>query len=130
MKKILIVEDDPFTKKFYNYLLTKFGFLPLYSEDADEIFQKLANEKISLILMDINLTNSFLGDEHIDGVGLSKKIKEKEEYSNIPVILISAYQKKNESRNYFEESLADYYFMKPITDFNGFIATINKYILE
>lgn len=119
-KRILIVEDDPFTKHFYDHLFARTNFEIFQTEKEEEIFGALGQNNITLIILDINLRNTLLNGEKTNGVELSRYIKKSKEYSHIPVLLITAYNKKN----YFEESLADDYFIKPITDFNDLLNKI------
>ena len=125
-KSILIVEDDPFTQQFYNYLFTKTGYKILITENGDEILELLEKEEIALIILDINLKNTYINNERVDGIQISRKIKKELNKSSIPILLISAYQKKTGGRNYFEESLADDYILKPIIDFNLFLKKVNQ----
>lgn len=125
-KSILIVEDDPFTQQFYNYLFTKTGYKIILTENGDEIFELLEKEEIALIILDINLKNTYINNERVDGIQISRKIKKELNKSSIPILLISAYQKKTGGRNYFEESLADDYILKPIIDFNLFLKKVNQ----
>ncbi len=48
-------------------------------------------ESISLIIMDINLKNTYLNNEKVDGVILSRIVKENPVYSKVPVLLVTAY---------------------------------------
>lgn len=127
-KSILIVEDDPFTQQFYTYIFSKTGYKILITEKGDEIFEILNKEEIALIILDINLKNTYIGDERADGIQISRKIKKELKISYIPILLISAYQKKMGGRNYFEESLADDYILKPITDFNLFLKKVTELV--
>ncbi len=127
-KSILIVEDDPFTQKFYEHLFGRKGYKLIQTENGDEIFDKLDNNEISLLILDINLKNTYLEKEKMDGVSISRKIKMNPKYSKIPVLLISAYNKKTGSRNFFDESLADDYIVKPVTDFNYLMQKISRLI--
>ncbi|MBU2492228.1 MAG: response regulator [Bacteroidetes bacterium] len=127
-KSILIVEDDPFTQQFYNYIFGKTGYKVIITEDGNEIFEFLKNEEISLIILDINLKNTYIDNERVDGIQISRKIKKELSMSSIPILLISAYQKKNGGRNYFEESLADDYILKPIIDFNLFLKKVTQLV--
>ena len=127
-KSILIVEDDPFTQQFYNYLFTKTGYNIIITENGDEIFELLEKEEIALIILDINLKNTYIEGERVDGIQISRKIKKELNMPVIPILLISAYQKKTGGRNYFEESLADDYILKPIIDFNLFLKKITQLI--
>jgi len=129
-KNIIIVEDDPFSQNFYEYVFRKAGFTSIIIEDGDLLMEKLKTMEASLIIMDINLQNTYLNGEKADGIMISRYLKQNETYSKIPIILVSAYPVSQNGKNYFEESLADDYITKPITDFNFLIGKVNKLIAE
>jgi len=128
-EKIIIVEDDPFSKDFYKIIFERAGYDPSILEDGNLVIQKLAENKISVIIMDINLKNTYLNNVKIDGIKLSRAIKEDIRFCKIPVILVSAYSDTFKEGNLLEESLAEDFITKPIIDFNKFLKKINSYIL-
>ncbi len=128
MVTILIIEDDPFTQQFYQFLFSKFGYNILLTEDGDEVFNILEVNEVDLIIMDINLKNTYFNNQKVDGVFLTKKIKKETIYSNTPIILVTAYQKKPGDSNYIDESCADDYIVKPVTDYNELINKVKKLI--
>lgn len=125
-KTILIIEDDPFSQDFYNFIFRKAGLKSLIMEDGDLILLELAKDEIGLIIMDINLKNTTLNDERINGVKFSRIIKENEKYKNIPVVLVTAYSISTNGDSFFAESLADDYIVKPIIDYNELISKIKN----
>lgn len=129
-KKIIIVEDDPFTQEFYKYLFSKTQYKTITMEDGDKLMEILHTENAGLVIMDINLKNTYMNGEKVDGVILSKHIKNSENLSKIPVLLVTAYQKNIGPNNYFEESLADDYIVKPILDYNDLLKKVNSLISE
>ncbi|MBN1302513.1 MAG: response regulator [Melioribacteraceae bacterium] len=124
---ILIVEDDPFLKEFYEFIFKKMKTRITMIEDGSEFFDILEKENISVILMDVNLKNTTYEGKKIDGVFLSRKVKEDPRFKDIPILIVSAYSLEKGSRNLFEDSLADGYFTKPITDINYFLKQIQKF---
>jgi CheY-like chemotaxis protein len=128
--KIAIIEDDPFTQHFYSQLMKKAGYQAFIMEDANLLLKKLDEEKIRLIIMDINLRNTYLNSKKVDGIQLSRYIKKQQKYSSIPIILVSAFTLGVNKNNILEESLAHHYITKPITDFKAFIKTINETIVN
>lgn len=127
-KNILIVEDDPFSQDFYKFIFVKAGFNPIILEDGDLVVQTLADESISLIIMDINLRNTYLKGERMDGMKLSRFIKTNDSFPQIPILLVTAYTLNSSTSNFFEESLAEDYITKPIMDFNLLLNKVNKLI--
>ncbi|MCU7497463.1 MAG: response regulator [Ignavibacteria bacterium] len=129
-KNIIIVEDDPFTQEFYKYLFSKTKYQTTTIEDGDLLIEKIGENNTSLIIMDINLKNTYMKGEKVDGVMLSRFIKQNEQFSAIPILLVTAYQKNVGPNNYFEESLADDYIVKPIIDYNDLLNKVNKLIVN
>lgn len=127
-KKLLIVEDDPFTQQFYDYLFSKTDYEIIQTEDGDEIRRVLENEEIALVILDINLKNTSWDGKKVDGVNISKFLKDSEDTAEIPILLVTAYQKKVGNNNLFLNSKADDYIIKPITDFNALLDKINKLV--
>jgi CheY-like chemotaxis protein len=128
LKKIIIVEDDIFLQDFYKLFFKKIGANVSIIEDPDELVQSLEKEKTDLIIMDINLRNSMLGNKKIDGLKLSRFIKLNFGHLHIPILLITAYALSSFGDNVFEDSLADDYMIKPISDYNKLIEKINKLV--
>ena len=129
LKKIVIVEDDLFLQDFYKMFFKKIGGEIIILENADEILQVINSGNICLIIMDINLRNTFLHSQRVDGIKFSRYIKEKYPHLHIPIILITAYPLSSYGKNLLEESLADDYLVKPITDYNKLVDKINKLVL-
>ncbi len=111
------MEDDAFSKEYYKYILNRKGFDPIVFEEGDRLMEVLDAEKIHLVIMDINLKNTFHHGEKVDGIYLSRLIKEHPRYRKIPVLLVTAYSVSADGHSFIEESLADDYITKPIIDF-------------
>lgn len=123
---ILIMEDDPFTQQFYTYLFRRTAFEITVTDNGDEFLSILDTREIALVILDINLKNTYLNNEKVDGVQLSKIIKGHNRTLNVPVLLVTAYQNKINGRDLLVESGADDYILKPITDFNDLLSKIQK----
>ena len=127
-KKIMIMEDDVFLKEFYSFVFQKLGFAADILEDGDLFFQKLKSEEYDLILMDLSLKNTHLEGKKVDGVVLSRLVKGNDELKRIPIVLVTAHLVDYHSKHLFDESLADDYIIKPISDVHIFIDKINMII--
>lgn len=125
-KKIIIVEDDPFSQDFYKFIFSKAGFESVIIEDGEKLLETLRHTEISLVIMDINLKNTYLNGEKTDGMKLSRVIKQDKQISKVPILLITAYTATNIGKSFFEESLAEDVITKPILDFNLLINKVNK----
>jgi CheY-like chemotaxis protein len=128
MKKIIIVEDDKITQQFYSMFFNKNGYEVLITDNGDKILETLFNEEVGLILMDINLSNSYLNNEKIDGIKLSQIIKSNERFKSIPLVLVTASSLSNQLRQFLNDTKAEEIVTKPILDYNRFLNKINTYL--
>ncbi len=130
MKNILIVEDDPFTIDFYHFIFKRAGYNPIFMEDGDKVLDILHSTEVSLIIMDINLKNTYLKGEKIDGIRLSGIIKKDKKFTCIPVMLVTAYSPAIKGEEFYKDSLAEDYITKPIVDFNLLIEKVNNLVAK
>jgi PAS domain S-box-containing protein len=85
-KSILLVEDDFALALVTSEILKDFGFIVITANTGEEAVKiALSNERISLILMDINL-----GDG-IDGPEAARQILQKR---NIPIVFLTSHSEK------------------------------------
>lgn len=128
--RIMVVEDDPMNAKFFEYLLTRKGnFEVVMTEDVDLILQLAKTKKVDLILMDISLAVSHYQGKQMDGVAITKLLKEDLETKNIPIILVTAHAMRGDREKFLKETLANDYVAKPVTAPQDLIDKIN-HLLE
>ena len=116
---ILYVEDNPDNRNLIRRVLNAEGYMVVEASNADLAFNKLENESIDLILMDINMPD-------MDGYTLTAKIKKMDQYKNIPIVAVTA----NVMRGDREKSLeagCDGYIQKPI-DIDTLAQQIERFI--
>jgi CheY-like chemotaxis protein len=128
MKKILIIEDDIITQQFYTMFFKKRSLDCIITDNGDKIFDALAREEIGVILMDINLSNTYFNGEKIDGIKLSQLIKANSNYVSIPLVLVTASSLSSQIKKFLSDTKAEDIVTKPILDYNRFINKINYYI--
>lgn len=83
MAKILVVDDDMTLRQLYEERMKREGYEIISAGDGEEAVQKVQAEKPDLILLDIMMPK-------INGIDVMKMLREKEETSNIPIILFTA----------------------------------------
>lgn len=83
MDKILLVYDDKKFGNFLDFILKTADFNVILLEDPLLLFEKIAQEKPGLIILDVFIT-------HIDGLYLLEKIRSRKEYESIPILVISS----------------------------------------
>ena len=85
---ILVVEDDIFQQRVLRIALRDFRAAIGFSASGADALASLQVRRPDLILMDFNLPD-------IEGVDVIRQIKAVEQYSNIPVIMVSGRQERN-----------------------------------
>lgn len=88
-KTILIVEDSIVVIKLLSLSFVKEGFKVLTAEDGFEALEIAIKNDIDLIITDLNMPQ-------MDGITLLKNLKENEDTKNIPVILMSSMEPKED----------------------------------
>lgn len=89
MKKILLVEDDPFLIDIYTTKLKEAGFSTEVAIDGEEAIRKMKEKKLDLVILDIVLPQ-------LDGWTILKKIKSEPKLKNLKVIILSNLGQKEE----------------------------------
>ncbi|MCF6270912.1 MAG: response regulator [Melioribacteraceae bacterium] len=125
-KNIIVMEDDVFLKEFYSFVFNKMGYAADLLEDGDMFFQKLNSKKYDLIIMDLSLKNTYYNGKKVNGVVLSQIVKNTESLKETPIVLVTAHSVDYQSKHLFDESLADDYIIKPISDVKLFINKIDS----
>ncbi len=130
MKKLLIVEDDTLTQQLYLVYFRKSGIEPYITDNGEELFTILHQENIGLILMDINLTNTYFRGEKMDGIKLSRLIKSNSETKKIPIIIATGFSAFNQNDSLVRQTQAEELIVKPITNFKSFVQKVNQYLIH
>ena len=86
-KKIMIVEDEKAYHDLYRIIFEGKGYDIIYAYDGDEAMQVLEQNKPDLIILDMLL-------DMVTGDTFFLHIKGMPKYADIPVIIISAFSKK------------------------------------
>jgi CheY-like chemotaxis protein len=81
-KRILVVDDEKDVVEFLSDLLEDNGYDVTPAYDGVEAMELIAKERPDLILMDLQMPKE-------TGTGLYRKLHNKKEYKDIPVVVIS-----------------------------------------
>ncbi|PLX94008.1 MAG: Fis family transcriptional regulator [Desulfuromonas sp.] len=82
MKRILIVDDEAFIRENLERVLTEDGYQPLSTGESDEAIRRVSEEKIDLVLLDLNLGSK-------SGLDVLRQLKEND--PEVLVIIITGY---------------------------------------
>lgn len=111
--KVLIVEDDVNFAKILQNKAKEIGFDPVLVYDGQSALDKLSDDKIAAVILDIGLPD-------MSGVEIIKQMRESPNWYHIPIHVISAYDKSE-----IEDVSAVKYLTKPVNN-----AELHKTFLE
>ncbi len=106
MKKILVVEDNEKNMYLICFIIGKMGHLAIQAKSGEEGIELAAGERPDLILMDIQLPG-------IDGLETTRRIRQSDCSSHIPIIAITSYAMTGD-RERLMEAGCNGYIEKPI----------------
>ena len=101
MKKILLIEDDPFLIDIYSTKMKEVGFKLDVADNGKTALKLLSQKEHDLIILDIVLP-------HIDGWELLGKIRSQKKFKNLPVIVLSNLGQKQEVKKGLELGATKY----------------------
>jgi two-component system sensor histidine kinase BarA len=104
--KLLITEDDIENQKFLQMFLKR-KFDVRICDSGKSFYEKINEEKIDIILMDISLKGNK------NGLELTKEIRKISGYENIPIVCLSAHAFKKDRDNALEAGV-DIFLTKPV----------------
>ena len=81
-KRVLVVDDDDNTRRFLTVALEENGYEAVTAEDGDDGYRKIEEEIPDLILLDVMMPKK-------TGFSLFKQLRRKDEYKDIPIIMLT-----------------------------------------
>lgn len=101
---ILVVEDDSQIRKFIAYTLKQEGFSCITAATAQAALSTLVSQSVDMMLLDLGLPD-------FDGMDVIKKVRE---WSELPIIVVSARDQDREKAGALDAG-ADDYLTKPFS---------------
>jgi response regulator RpfG family c-di-GMP phosphodiesterase len=105
MARILCVDDEPLNLTLLEAILSPRGYDVVSAENGAEALEKIAAERIDICLLDVMMPG-------MDGFEVCRRIKSDEDRGTIPVIMITAYDDR-ENRIRGIEAGAEDFIAKP-----------------
>jgi len=120
MKRVILVADDsPTIRKFVAVALSVKGYDIITCSDGMEALEKIPNNKIDLLITDLNMPN-------VDGFQLISTIRGNEELKELPIIVLSSLGSTEDIQRGLECG-ANSYLIKPF-DPKRVIYEVSKYL--
>lgn len=107
MKKILVVDDDPYILMSLEFLMKKNGYQVMIARNGAEALEAINSNKPELILLDIMMPD-------VDGYSICKYVKSKKELKGIHIVFVSAKTKETDIQKGLELG-ASLYITKPFS---------------
>ncbi|MGE5174828.1 MAG: response regulator [Hyphomicrobiales bacterium] len=127
--RILVVEDDPMNAKLFQLILArKAGYEVEVIEDPAAVLEKARAGAVDLIIMDVSLSNSTWDGVPVDGLEITRRLKQDPEARRIPILLATAHAMKGSREKFLSDSHADDYISKPIVSADELIGRIRTLI--
>lgn len=101
LKSILLVDDDLTLREMYAERLKAEGFSVEMAKDGEEALRKATELKPNLILLDVMMPK-------INGLDVLKRLREQEDTSQIPVIVLTALIQDREKMESITRGADDY----------------------
>jgi len=105
-KKILIVEDNPQNMRLIEMALSAESYFLLEATNGEEALEIAKKERPDLIIMDVQLPK-------MSGLEVTRKLREIPEFTQIPIIAITAYAMKGDEEKALDAG-CNAYLSKPI----------------
>ncbi|MDD2706440.1 MAG: response regulator [Verrucomicrobiae bacterium] len=126
---ILIVEDNEENAAFLKIFVERKGGWPCaICTQGDRIVELCQSGAVRLVIMDIQLHNTFFKGNAVSGVALARHLKTDPSTAGIPILLATAHALKDEQTHFLAESLADGYITKPIEDLHDLLGEIQRLV--
>lgn len=100
-KKILVVDDEPDVASLLTLMLKSQGYAVVTASDGQEALEKARGEAPDLILLDVMLPR-------MDGYKVARMLKFDENYSHIPIIMLTAKIQDRDKQTGLEMGANDY----------------------
>ncbi|MBN9414387.1 hypothetical protein ABS71_21530 [bacterium SCN 62-11] len=115
---ILLVDDSQTTRQMTAALLQSGGYETIEAADGTEALTVLSAREIDLVVSDVQMPL-------LDGLGLLQRIREREEWAELPVILLTSLAGPEEQKRGLELG-ADAYLLKQTFDHRRLMDTIQR----
>lgn len=117
--RILIVEDNPINTELMVALLERGRYEIFTCGDGREVMRQVKAHRPDLILLDINLP-------HIDGLALTRLLREDRETSAVTIVAVSAYTVVGDEER-IRQAGCDGFISKPL-DTKTFLQTVASFL--
>lgn len=113
---VMVVEDDPATRRLYRFLLSNSGFSVVEAEDGVAALERLADQPCDVIITDMNMPR-------MGGIDLVRTLRQNN--SDVYVIMVTAFGTPDTEKHAFRAGVNEY-LTKPF-DFEELERRVQNY---
>lgn len=121
-KKVLLIDDDPTILTTYEMAFTAKGYTSITARDGEQGLDILTKGPVDSIVVDLMMP-------HLDGKSFLLRVKDNENFKDIPIIVCTALIEDIE-KNEIMNSGADAYLVKTDTDPHELVKKIDALIAK
>lgn len=129
MRRVVIVEDNDSIARYFRYVLEHNGaYTTAITESGDEALRLAREAETVAVLVDISLRATQYAGRYIDGLELSRILKDDQATARLPVIIATAHVMTGDRERFMQESKADGFLRKPIVDPEEILSLLNRLV--
>lgn len=113
---VMIVEDDPSTRRLYRFLLANSGYMVIEAEDGYTAFELFSQQPCDVIITDLNMPR-------MDGFDLVRAIRAQS--TEVYIIMVTAFGTLDVEKEAFKVGVSEY-LTKPF-DFDDILRSIKLF---
>ncbi|WP_375494866.1 response regulator, partial [uncultured Nostoc sp.] len=117
---VLLVEDSIATRTQEKRILETAGYQVITAVDGLDGFNKLRSHTVDAVVSDVQMPN-------LDGLGLTAKIRQYQEYSELPIILVTSLASDEDKRRGAEAG-ANAYIIKGSFNQEALLSTLKRLV--
>lgn len=116
---VLVVEDDPSSLNYIEYVLAKLGINALSARSAEKALYWVKSRRVDAMLIDIDLETS------MSGIEFFKQVKGMRQFNDVPKIAVTSLSVKGPKRQLLSGAGFDDHLAKPYT-FKNFQKVLSR----
>jgi len=126
VKRVVIVEDNASVATYFRYVLEHEGYTAAITESGDEAVRLAREADTVAVLVDVSLRATQYAGRYIDGLELSRILKDDEQTARVAVIIATAHVMSGDRERFLEESRADGFLGKPVVEPQEVLSLVNR----
>jgi CheY-like chemotaxis protein len=129
--RVLLVEDDEMGGRFMAKALQKLGgYEVIRTLDVPEVLCLAEDAETACVVMDVSLVGTQYNGRAVDGVQITRLIKELDRTPPVPVLLATAHAMRGHADELLAQSGADAYISKPIVELQDLVDQVRQLVVK